>query len=542
MVTSNESPPLKSRAVSATRAASQIEHWQTPATVFALLALVLLVAAWPFLPALNWMWSWWVDSPEYSHGILLPPLAAYLIWRRRGRLREIPFSGSWLGLLAVLCAAALYTIGELGSLYVVLHFAYWLLLAGVLLALMGWAAFRLIAGPVTLLLLAIPLPQLLLANLSATLQLWSSQLGVAFMRIFGISVLLQGNVIDLGRYRLEVAEACSGLRYLFPLLALSAIIAYLYRGALWKRLAILLSAVPLTVITNGLRIGTIGVLVDRFGPQLAAGAVHDVQGWAMFMLTGGVLLGELALLHRIGAAPGSWRDALAEPAVPLARIPGIARPARLTPPFVAAALTVLALAVTSELLPPRVQAAPARLAFAEFPDHVAGWSGRRTAISADVLQVMQVDDYLMADYIRSDARPVNLYLAYYASQRKGNAVHSPRACLPGAGWAIEQISQRSVPGITITGRTLIVDRAVVALGEQRALVYYWFQGRGRVLTNEFAMKWLLFWDALARGRSDGSLVRLTTPITPGEPADAADQRLAAFAASVAPMLPQYVPD
>jgi len=521
---------------------SAVGSWRVRVSVVILLAIALLIGSWPFLPALEWMWEWWIGSPEYSHGLLLPPLVAFLIWRRRTLLAENAFTGSWFGLILIGLAAAIYWVGELSALYFVVHFAYWIFLCGMALSLLGWPAFRLIAVPLAILLLAIPLPEFLIENLSSKLQLWSSVLGVAFIRLFGISVFLQGNVIDLGQYKLEVAEACSGVRYLFPLLTLGAVVAYLYRGALWKRVFVVLSTIPLTLITNSLRIGVIGVLVDRWGPGIAEGFVHDFQGWAMFMLTGAALVGELALLHPIGATTGSWRDALGDHrAAPLAHTPA-AREERIPAAFIAAVMVAVTLGIAGERAPRHAELAPARQAFAEFPDQFGAWSGRRSSLDYQYVDALGLDDYLMADYSRPDSLPINLYVAFYNFQRKGSSVHSPRSCLPGGGWEIQEFGQRALAGVRIGTHPLVVNRAVVGLGGARALVYYWFQERGRVITNEFAVKWLLFWDAVTRRRTDGALVRLTTPVPAGSSIETADRRLAAFAAELAPVVPTYVPD
>ena len=126
----------------------------------------------------------------------------------------------------------------------------------------------------------IPLPEFVLANLSTRLQLLSSQLGVAFIRLFDISVFVEGNVIDLGGYKLQVAEACSGLRYLFPLMTLGFLMACFYKGARWKRVVLFLSSIPITVLMNSIRIGIIGVTVERWGIRMAEGFLHDFRaGW-----------------------------------------------------------------------------------------------------------------------------------------------------------------------------------------------------------------------------------------------------------------------
>jgi EpsI family protein len=149
---------------------------------------------------------------------------------------------------------------------------------------------------------------------------------------------------------------------------------------------------------------------------------------------------------------------------------------------------------------------------------------------------------LLADYANDDGRQINLYMSYYNSQRKGDAVHSPRACLPGGGWQLRDFDQRDIPAAQINGQPLRVNRTLIELGNQRQLVYYWFQQRGRIVTNEFAVKWYLFWDAVTRHRTDGALVRLITSVPPGANESEADRRLTEFASRVAADLPRYVPN
>ena len=117
-----------------------------------------------------------------------------------------------------------------------------------------------------------------------------------------------------------------------------------------------------------------------------------------------------------------------------------------------------------------------------------------------------------------------------------------RSCIPGGGWEISTLSQRSVPGATVNGQPLVVNRTQTAKGDFKQLVYYWFQQRGRAIANEYFMKWYLFRDALLERRSDGALVRLMTPVLPGESLEAADDRLTRFAYQVVPELPAYIPN
>jgi EpsI family protein len=167
------------------------------------------------------------------------------------------------------------------------------------------------------------------------------------------------------------------------------------------------------------------------------------------------------------------------------------------------------------------------------------WQGRPNRIEAIYLDVLKLDDYILADYVGPDLRPVNFYVAYYASQRKGESAHSPRSCIPGGGWEIVSLTQRSVDGAAVGGKTLRVNRVLIQKGDDQQLVYYWFQQRGRNLTNEYMVKWYLFWDALTENRTDGALVRVVARVNPS--LEDADRELSAFARTVSAQLSAYIP-
>ncbi|MDE2350240.1 MAG: VPLPA-CTERM-specific exosortase XrtD [Gammaproteobacteria bacterium] len=517
--------------------------WRLSPGSATLVVLVGLLSLVPFRDGIAQMWGWWIDSEEYSHGLLIPPIVAFLIWQQRERLQRLEFSGSWWGVAVVALGGMMLALGQLGTVFVLVQYGLFVTLLGLALALVGRTAFRVIAVPMLILGFMIPLPQFVLANLSEDLQLVSSQLGVGFMRAFDVSVFLQGNVIDLGGYQLQVAEACSGLRYLFPLLTIGFLMAYMYKGSVWKRVVLFLSSIPLTVLMNSLRVGTIGIMVDRWGIGMAEGFLHEFQGWAMFMLCVALMLGESVLLHHLGAERGTWRQLFGFDAPPLLPAAGEARDRRLPAAFTAAAVVVVLLCVASVALPRPREIVPHREAsLVEFPSDLGPWHGRREPLAGVYLEELKLDDYLLIDYAKPNAAPVNLYIAYYDSQRKGEAVHSPRSCLPGGGWQMRDFGQRTLPGIRIAGRPLRVNRVVIGLNDERELVYYWFQQRGRILTNEFAVKWFIFWDALTRHRTDGALVRLVTVLPPAGGVQEADAELSDIAARIAPQLDHYVPD
>jgi len=448
---------------------------------------------------------------------------------------------------------AIYFIGTLASITTVDTYALVIVLLGAALALMGWEAFRIALVPLALLFLMDPIPDFFYFNLSSELQLISSQLGVAFIRLCGVSVFLEGNVIDLGNYKLQVAEACSGLRYLFPLMTLGVIVAYLLRGPTWMRWWVFASTVPIAVLMNSLRIGVVGVLVDRFGMEQAEGFLHYFEGWIVFMACLLVLIGESWLLLRATGVDRSIRELLTFDLAPRTSA-SVVRARQLGKPALVVLIMLVAAVVPARALPKRVETRPARAAFSEFPLTVGAWQGQRESLEAVYIDRLKMDDYVLADFARGgwersvpSSPPavndlVNLYIAYYASQRTGQSAHSPRSCLPGGGWRILDFGQREVAGVVRDGVPLRVNRAVVQQGSSRELVYYWFEERGRNITNEYLVKWYLLEDALLRNRTDGALVRLITPVAENERMAVADARLAQFSATVLPVLQSYVPE
>jgi exosortase D (VPLPA-CTERM-specific) len=515
---------------------------QLATAAVAVVALVLL-----FQNTFTYLYGVW-HREEYSHGFLIPLVSALLLWQRRDRLKRVEFRSSWTGVAVAALGIALYFLGTVASITTIDTYALVIVLMGTALALMGWQGFRIALVPLAFLFLMNPIPNFFYNNLSSELQLISSQLGVAVMRLCGVSVFLEGNVIDLGSYKLQVAEACSGLRYLFPLMTLGAIIAYLFKGRTWMRWCLFLSTIPITVLMNSLRIGVIGVLVDRFGIAQAEGFLHDFEGWLVFMACFLVLLAECWVLLRVTRDRRSLTELLAlelpppNPAAPLVRTPHLGKPALVV------LVILLASVFPARALPERAEVRPARADFAEFPLQIGAWQGRRQRLDAVYLDTLKMDDYVLADFVRAPAAsagfegPVNLYVAYYASQRTGQSAHSPRSCLPGGGWRILDFQQHEVAGVRSDGVPLRVNRAIVQHGADRQLVYYWFHERGRDITNEYLVKWYLFEDALVRNRTDGALVRLITPLRVNESPAAADARLAQFTGSALATLQNYLPD
>ncbi len=516
--------------------------WRSSSGLWIFVFVVAALLGITFYIGIREMIHVWNVREEYSYGYLIPFITLFLIWQRKNVVEGIPFSGSWVGVLVVAFGLMLFFLGSLSTIKTIVQYALLIVVIGSALAIMTWKGLKPVFIPLLFLAFMVPLPGVFLNNLSSQLQLLSSDIGVGITRLFGISVYLEGNVIDLGSYKLQVVEACSGLRYLFPLMALSFICAYIFEGAFWKRAVIFLSSMPITVLMNSFRIGVIGVLVEYWGIAQAEGFIHNFEGWAVFMACFGIIVGEIWILTKIGADRLPFREAFGLD-LPEPRPKDGETRSRSLPKQHLAVIGLLALAaISSFFISARPAVQPARMDFATFPMKLDGWQGKREQIEKIYLDVLRVDDYILADFVNANQGLINFYVAYYVAQNAGESAHSPRACIPGDGWQIKNISQYDVLGSAGGAQVLKVNRLIIQKGDARLLVYYWFQQRGRSITNEFMVKWYLFWDALTRNRTDGAMVRLTTPLMPSENIAEADKRLAGFVTVVGSSLNRYIPD
>jgi len=501
----------------------------------AIAAILLSVAG--FGQALMELEHRWSTQEEYSHGYLVPVVAAYMLWARRRAIMTNLGRPSWTGIILIVIALGMHAVGELSAISVLSQVAFVLTLLGISLAVGGFPLFKIVVVPIVFLLFAIPLPYFVDATLSLQLQLISSQLGVFFINLFGIPVYLDGNVIDMGTYKLQVVDACSGLRYLYPLLSLSFIAGYLFHAQFWKRAVVFLSAIPITILMNGFRIGVVGYMVDRFGPQAPDGFLHLFEGWVIFIACAILLAIEIWLFARFSGR--KFFDVFYVPTIADAPFQPIADHTWVSRLPVAICYGLLAVIAASGLLVSRQpEIIPERTRFAEFPSRIGDWRGHISLMEPQTEHFLGLDDYILSDYDRADSKVVNLYVAYYASQRKGSSPHSPIVCIPGGGWQInvfERVPFKS-PGIDFP-----MNRVVIGKGTNRQIVYYWFDERGVKIANEWVSKWHLLSDALTKNRTDGALVRLTTALYPGESDMDADKRLHAFAEQLMPKLTSYLP-
>jgi EpsI family protein len=210
-----------------------------------------------------------------------------------------------------------------------------------------------------------------------------------------------------------------------------------------------------------------------------------------------------------------------------------------TPRFIVAALLIAGAAILMQARA-RSEVFPPRLPLKQFPAQLGGWSGTDVAIDKNVLEILGPGDFLLRIYQNQQKSPyIDLFIAYFRSQRAGDTIHSPQHCLPGSGWA--PIENQRIT-LTMPGHEPFpANRYLIAKGGSRQLVLYWFWAHDRGVASEYWAKFYLVADSIKMNRSDGALVRITTPMYPGETADAAQQRILPFARDVTPLLNSYIP-
>lgn len=266
-----------------------------------LVALPILAVGllWAFWPALAEMVGRWSYDPRYSHGFLVPAFAAFLLWKRRADLTAGAHLPSWWGLLILGAGAALKLAGTRYYLFWVDAASLLVMLAGLALLLGGWSTLKWALPSVIFLGFMIPLPYRVEQALGAPLQRIATLSSTYLLQTVGLPAVAEGNIILIGDYRLGVVEACNGLGMLFMFLAFAVGVVLVLRRGLVDKVVIVLSAIPIALVANILRISLTGLLHETAGGRVADVVYHDLAGWLMMPMALGAIWLEILLLDHL---------------------------------------------------------------------------------------------------------------------------------------------------------------------------------------------------------------------------------------------------
>lgn len=526
-----------------------------------LTVLVLMLYA----PVIYDLVIFWWNSEEYSYGLLMPIIAGYIIYQQRNQLfpkdKFLSFQRSCICanvLLFVSCI--IYMAAVIADIESIKRYMLILSLASVALNVGSWGLLQRAAFPLLLLLFSLPLPYLLGAILTTKMQLVSSDLGVLLIRVMGLPVFQDGNVINMSGFQMLVAEACSGLRYLYPLMAIALIITYFYRDGFFVKLGIFLLAIPITIGMNSLRIAITGLLIKLYGKQAAEGFLHDFEGWLVFAVAFSLLILSVWLISSIKNFALNERVYfsdrfsvnLEDASIFLfsndthGDVKNVAAHRYALPTYCSLIFGAIVLVSISTVFYLQFNAPetsiPKRSQFTSFPFHLDQREIYPELLSKSVKDVLRADDYFIADYKKPEAADINLYIVYYENQKDGSALHSPKACLPGGGW---RITESSTVNLARFGNTGKANRAIIEQNGQKLLVYYWIRQNANNYANEFKARLSLLKQSISTGRTDGALIRVIRPIVSIDGKDeiaVAEQDIASFISSFMPVLPLYLPN
>jgi exosortase len=240
--------------------------------------------------------DWW-QIPDFSYGFLVPIFAAYLVWAKRQTLLNTRLAPTWSGIPLVAMGLVVLLLGVFGAELFLSRVSLVILLAGLTLCFGGWELLKELRFALLVLLLAIPIPAIIFNEITIPLQILASKLATSLLQLplFGVPVLREGNVIELPAMKLEVAEACSGIRSLMSLFTLSIFYGYFLEKSFLRRAVLALASVPIAIAANAVRILGTGLCVQYWDPEKAMGFFHEFSGWVIFLVS----LGCLFIVHRI---------------------------------------------------------------------------------------------------------------------------------------------------------------------------------------------------------------------------------------------------
>ena len=485
----------------------------------------------------------WLEDEEYGHGMMVLGLLGYIIYRNHDKLLVSPEYISWPGVITLLFALSLFFLGEATDIVQLRMYSVWVFSVGAVFSFGGWSLFKQLYIPLFIIFLLIPLPGIFAPLLTAELQLISSKLGVWVIRLFGGIVFLEGNVIDMGGVKLLVAEACAGLRYLFPLMSIGAIAGYLMRAPVWMRLTIFMATIPVTILMNSFRIGVTGLLTEAYGSSHTEGFLHFFEGWVVFVASLIILIVFAWLLTKLLADKPVFAKVFSFDHVFGSKAKSASTVTRLnwkTKPTVLLMLASLIIATLfSTSLFQRKNIIVTSKPLVQFPLMLGEWRASESRLSPSIEAVAGASEYYYGDFSSSKGK-VNLYIAYYQDQKKGAAPHSPKVCIPGDGWVITSDEPVSIK--SKSGKNYQVSRLIITKDKHTIITYYWLKQGSNIFRQQFIARLNLIWFSLKENRADAALIRMVSEVGGSETMKDTDTRMQEMATELLDVVSDFVPD
>jgi len=501
----------------------------------ALVAALLLLA---FAPTLLELGAEWFKHAEYGHGLLMPPVAAWMIWERRSRLKALRRTGRgspWLEIasaLALVPLAVLLLLGEMRLSWFLKPLAFVGALAACIAILYSWEGLKALLAPLFVLCLMCPIPWRVLVGITLPLKRHATVLATGLADLSGLDASLQGNLIHVpGISSLQIVDQCSGVRSLVSLVSVALLGCLFWRRHWLLKVVVVVSCVPIAIIFNALRIWLTALLSVHVSPEAAQGFFHLFEGFLLFGVAALGLLGWAFTLGRI--FPRRASDAAVAPAQPPRQVRQD-RPLLRAIAVAFAAVTLAGSAYGAQQVRGRLgssgadAAAVARMsaAFATLPLEIDGYRGEHRVWDENTVKASGADAYGSVQYVDSKRQIYDLYVG--GALRNDENFHAPNVCMPSAGWETLSAEESTRPGMPM--RRLLLQR-----GEERMLVYYWFQAGDRLAGNEWAVRFYRLLDLL-RGQALSPTLIVSVYVPVEEDVAATDVAAHRFLDALAPDL------
>ena len=498
----------------------------------AVLVIACLIAGfWPVFQKMQIRW----DSGDNSYCYLVIPIFLYLCWEKKEHFSFGRFSWSIWGILPAIGSVLILVAGELGAVESLLFIGIWGCVTSTVMVLYGWRRALQLWFPLLILAFIVPLPPFVNRILTFKMKMAASTLSVEMLRAVGVSVLQNGNVIDLGVSQLQVVDACSGLRYIMSMFLMSLLIGHFFVTGWWRRVLLLVFVYPLSILINAGRIFATGLLTINGYTFLTEGAFHDAAGLVAFLIAGGLILFFAKILLKIGPVKQVYQPIDPDIDSDVASV-GMSKIAALS---IALALLFGGSGFALQNMG-AVLIIPDRPKFESFPMNINGWQGKRQYLSEEIMNSLWADDYVDAVFNRpGTGNTIMLLVPYYEYQGTRHTAHAPQSCLLGSGWAMTESGRTAVD---VGDRNINIGMMHLQKDNLHMLASYFFFQRGRVIVSPWMNKYYLMKDAVERRRTDGALVRVEMLIPENADIEMAEKQLKDFIRDLWPLLKQYVPE
>jgi len=505
----------------------------------------VLIALWiiSFYPVFPLLIQNWLTDSNHSYCILVPFLAAYLIWAKRKELKNTKIQASVSGAFIFAFSMLFYLVSYIGGILFFMRLSMVLSLWGMVLLFWGKDVFKLVRFPMLFLLFLIPVPESVEMAITFPLQLFATRISSYILSILTIPVYREGNMLYFVNSQLEVAEACSGIRSITALLMLATIFVHLMESGILKKLIILISSVPIAMAANILRVTGTGILAHFYGDQVARGFLHEFSGVVVFIIGLAAIYFEYYILGRYFRENKinvqNMKDHVPQN-MNIDHEEGTAMPKW---SFSLMAAFLIITAISSISIAYRGVPVITALNLHNFPKNIEGYVGKDDYFPQGVYDALKEDETIYRHYVSGNGDKIDLYIGYYGTAKGGRTAHNPYGCLPGGGWGIINSNKVDLipPNKPKGGSKVRINHILARQGDGYVNMFHWYQTRGTIVINNGIQHNLnSFLGRILYNRNDGAFVQISI-FSNLEGIARAQQIGKVFALDVIRLLSQYWP-